>query len=40
MPLVYKAVCAENKTMETLKKVEGLHPGVGRSMMATSFPGG
>ena len=40
VPLVYKAVCVENRTMETLKKVEGLYPGVGRSMTATFFPGG
>ena len=40
VPLVYKAVCIENRTMETLKKVEGLYPGVGRSRRATFFPGG
>ena len=39
IPLRYKEVFAQSRAMETLKAVEKVYPGVGRSMLSTFFPG-
>ena len=40
IPLKYVGVYARDRTMAALKAVESDHPGVGRSMLSTFFPGG